>query len=109
MKKTGVLLILLSMCAVTSAPAQQRSVVGTAQPQATGVAQTPTESDVYCSGFLAAQPVAKNSFIGAGWDTPNQALFSDRDQIYLTGGSYQVGAKYQIVRPIHDDDEFEYV
>jgi outer membrane protein OmpA-like peptidoglycan-associated protein len=107
MKKTGVLLILLSMCAVTSAPAQQRTV-GT-QPQATGVMEIPSESDMYCAGFIAPQPVANNSFIGAGWDTPNQSVFSDRDRVYLTGGNYQVGAKYQIVRAIRDDDEFEYV
>jgi outer membrane protein OmpA-like peptidoglycan-associated protein len=64
---------------------------------------------MYCSGFLVGQPIGKTSFIGAGWDTPNQAVFADRDIVYLTGGSYQVGAKFQIVRALRDDDEFEYV
>jgi hypothetical protein len=36
-------------------------------------------------------------------------MFADRDIVYLTGGSYQVGAKFQIVRAIRDDDKFEYV
>ncbi|MCU1309594.1 MAG: hypothetical protein JWO20_719 [Candidatus Angelobacter sp.] len=108
MKKTGVLLILLAMWAVTSASAQ-RSSVGPTQPQTAGMAQMPTESDMYCSGFLVGQPIGNTSFIGAGWDTPNQAMFADRDIVYLTGGSYQVGAKFQIVRALRDDDKFEYI
>ncbi|MCU1306902.1 MAG: hypothetical protein JWN45_1597 [Acidobacteriaceae bacterium] len=108
MKKTGVLLILLAMWAATSASAQRPNASVT-QPQTVAKAQTPSESDMYCAGFVVGQPIAKTSFIGAGWDTPNQALFSDRDIVYLTGGSYQVGAKFQIVRALRDDDEFEYV
>jgi hypothetical protein len=108
MKKTAALLILLAMWAVTGASAQ-RSGIAPTQPQTAVGTQTPTESDMYCSGFVVGQPIPKTSFIGAGWDTPNQAMFADRDIVYLTGGSYQVGAKFQIVRAIRDDDKFEYV
>src|SRR5207248_3356819 len=94
--------------AITTASAQQPNAGAAPETRRTGASQnTPTESDMYCSGFIAAQPVPKTSFIGAGWDTPNQTLFSDRDFVYLHGGSYQAGAKFQIIREAHDPDAFE--
>src|SRR4051812_26305291 len=48
----------------------------------------PTESDMYCSGFVTKDAVPTNSKISAGWDAPNQVEFATGDFIYLKGGSY---------------------
>jgi outer membrane protein OmpA-like peptidoglycan-associated protein len=67
----------------------------------------PTESDMYCSGFVTKDAVPTNSAIFAGWDAPNQAVFSAHDYVYLKGGSYQVGQKYQILRRTRDFSGYE--
>lgn len=77
----------------------------------TAVAQTSggglTESDMYCSGFVTKDAVPTGSKIAAGWDFPNQNEFAAHDYIYLKGGSYQAGQKYQIVRRTRDFSGYE--
>lgn len=93
MKIRGLVLTLLAACAT----------VGWAQTSGGG----PTESDMYCSGFVTKDAVPATSTITAGWDAPNQAIFSARDYVYLKGGSYQVGQKFQILRRTRDFTGYE--
>jgi outer membrane protein OmpA-like peptidoglycan-associated protein len=67
----------------------------------------PTESDMYCSGFVTKDAVPAGSKIVAGWDAPNQVEFSTNDFIYLKGGSYQAGQKFQILRRTKDVSGYE--
>lgn len=110
MMKTGVRLMLMMAMAVTLIQAQQP------QPQtaatAPQVARTnmvervdaPTDSDIYCAGFVTPQGMTRNSYVAGGWETPSQSLFADRDYIYLTGGTYNVGGKYSIYRLVKEFD-----
>lgn len=93
MKIRGLAAILLAGCALASA-------------QSTGT-NGPSESDMYCSGFVTKDVVPTTSRLVGGWDTPNQSIFSDRDYVYLRGGSYQVGQLYSIIRRTRDYTGFQ--
>ncbi len=93
MKIRGLAAILLAGCALASAQ--------------TTSANGPSESDMYCSGFITKDAVPTNSKLVGGWDTPNQALFSAHDFVYLKGGSYQAGQQYAILRRTRDVSGWE--
>lgn len=111
MKRTGLIIILLAAVSATGQD-QQTTTPAATQPE---VARTnlvkrvnqPTESDMYCSGYITPQTLAKNSYIAAGWDSPEQVHYSDRNYVYLTGGSYNVGDKFAILRHTKDNNDYE--
>ncbi|HUS18980.1 MAG TPA: OmpA family protein [Terriglobales bacterium] len=111
--KTGLKSMLLMAVAVPLAFAQQQPPRPTVNAQ--DIARTnmvervdaPTESDIYCAGLVSPQPLAKTSIVAGGWETPSQSRFADRDYIYLTGGGYDVDAKYAVMRQVRDINEFE--
>ncbi len=70
-------------------------------------ADAPTYSDIYCAGLVSPTPLAKNSTIAGGFETPNQARFADRDYIYLTGGGYEVDQQYAVMRQVRDTNAYE--
>ncbi len=92
MKIRGLAAILLAGCALAAA-----------QSIATG----PSESDMYCSGFITKDAVPTTNKLVAGWDTPNQAIFSAHDFVYLRGGSYQTGQQFAILRRTRDVSGWE--
>lgn len=77
-----------------------------AQAKIARLMTTPTESDMYCSGFISQQGMPTNSFIAGGLNTPEQAYYTDRETVFLTGGSYQVGAKFAVLRHIRDLNDY---
>lgn len=113
MKKSGAILFLLVFLAVTAAIAQsnppQSAAPQVALTNARVVVESPTENDMYCSGFISATPVSRNSYVAAGWEHPFQTHYSDKesDYIYLTGGSYEPGQRYHILRAVREDIRFE--
>lgn len=62
----------------------------------------PTMSDVYCAGFITNQPVPETSNVVAGWGTPHQLTYADRQYIYIQGGSYPDGTLLSVVRHLQD-------
>jgi outer membrane protein OmpA-like peptidoglycan-associated protein len=132
MKSTGLMLLILGFASLM--PAQQpageqapapatppSSMKGSVreelppQPPPLKVAQTnlvekataPTYHDLYCGGFITNQSISEKMYVAAGWDTPHQTKFSDREYIYLTGGGFQEGATYYIVRKLKDPNRYE--
>ena len=71
------------------------------------LANTPTESDMYCSGFITKDAVPNTARIVGGLDSPQEAYYSDRETVFLTGGSYEVGTKFAVLRRVRDVNKYE--
>lgn len=69
--------------------------------------QTPTYSDLYCSGFLSKQTLPDANFVAGGLQTPTTTKFVRGDMIYLHGTGYTAGAQYQVIRALRDLNEYE--
>ena len=135
MKSTGLMLLILGFACLV--PAQQPAAADQAQAQTPAtpptsmqgsvheelptpppppkVAQTnlvqkataPTYHDLYCGGFITNHDLSQKQYVAGGWDTPHQTKFADREYIYLTGGRFQEGATYSIVRKLHDPNRYQ--
>lgn len=119
MKKTGLLLL---FCLAVAAYAQQADSMAAANSadqastpsgtQFTTVGfpteriQTPTNADLYCAGFIS--PMVPNAnFVAGGLNTPGTTKFVNGDMVYLSGGGYQTGQQYTIVRELRDPNQYE--
>src|SRR5712691_12794041 len=118
MKKTGLLLLMLSVAAwaqqsnpaPASAPADQSSSQGTVNTSVsspTERVQTPTYADLYCAGFISKQRLPDADFVAGGLQTPNTTKFATGEIVYLAGGGYQSGAQYSIVREMSDPNRYD--
>lgn len=68
--------------------------------------QTPTASDIYCSGFIG-KSVSRDKYILGGLESPHATRFVDGDAVYLKGQGYEVGQEYTIVREMKDINRYE--
>src|SRR5437868_187599 len=71
---------------------------------------TPTESDVYCAGYMSDIPPLEALHVLAGAEGGLKQVFSDRDTVYLSRGAGTVvnpGGEYILVRPIRDPTRVE--
>ena len=115
MKKTGFLLLLLAATAwaqhTSDMPAEVLSgPEGTAPTTNSFPAervQTPTYSDLYCSGFISKQILPDANFVAGGLQTPSTTKFVRGDMIYMHGSGFAAGAEYQIVRALRDLNEYQ--
>jgi len=106
MKKLALVVVMLAAVAVVA----QQSAAPAPQIAATNLTQrveAPTMSDVYCAGFITNQVVPETSFVAAGWATPHQSRFADRDYIYIQGGSYAEGTELWVVRHLRDPNHYQ--
>lgn len=72
------------------------------------VGNTPTRSDMYCSGFLTSEKVSDKLFVAAGHNSPDQTRFAGAsDTIFIHGQGMKEGERYQIVRPVKDTNHYE--
>jgi hypothetical protein len=115
MKKIG-LLLLLSLAVAAAAqqadptPADQSAAEGTVPTSVSFPVervQTPTNSDLYCAGFVNKQVLPNSNFVLGGLQSPNTTKFVDNDLIYLAGHGYQAGQQYTIVRELRDANRYE--
>jgi hypothetical protein len=106
MKKLALVLVMLAAVALLAqqpaAPAPQVAATNLMQRVA-----APTLSDVYCAGFITTQVVPETNFVVAGWSTPHQTKFADRDYIYIQGGSYADGTSLSVVRHLRDPNRYQ--
>lgn len=68
-------------------------------------AQAPTDSDMYCAGFFAPQPIAPYLVVLSNEDAGFKNEYVDRDVIYLNKGRQVIsapGGQYLMVRPVKD-------
>lgn len=106
MKKLALVLVM----SVAVAMVAQQPAGPAPQIAATNLTQrvaAPSLSDVYCAGFITNQPVPASSFVAAGWSTPHQTKYQDREYIYIHGGSYADGTLLSVVRHVHDPNRYQ--
>lgn len=106
MKKLALVLVILAAVAVMAqqpaAPAPPMAATNLTERVA-----APTLSDVYCAGFITNQLVPETNFVVAGWSTPHQTKYADRDYIYIQGGSYPDGTLLSVVRRVKDPNRYQ--
>jgi len=111
MKKTGLLLALCLLTTGAFAQADQSSPAGTVATNVNFPAEaiaTPTQSDLYCAGFVNKSLLPNATYVAGGLDTPNTTQFSDGGElIYLAGKSYTLGQRYRVVRELKDPNRRE--
>ncbi len=72
------------------------------------VGNTPTRSDMYCSGFLTSEKVPDKMFVAAGHNSPDQTRYAGAsDVIFIHGQGMKEGERYQIVRHVKDTNHYE--
>jgi outer membrane protein OmpA-like peptidoglycan-associated protein len=67
----------------------------------------PSDSDIYCSGFITTAPIVRTNYVLAGWQSPDAVRFADRDYVYLAGPGLEEGKEYAIVRELRDPNHYE--
>ncbi len=72
------------------------------------VGNTPTRSDMYCSGFLTTEKVPDKLFVAGGHNSPDQTRYAGAsDTIFIHGQGMKEGDRYQIVRQVKDTNHYE--
>jgi outer membrane protein OmpA-like peptidoglycan-associated protein len=126
MNKLGILTIVL---AASAACAQDQGAQSATQPttpttqaqpaqKAPQVAQTnrvaakhnPTESDMYCSGFILKEGLQRAGRVIGGWDSPFQTRYAvqqNGNQVYVDRGSFSKDQEFMVVRPQKDINKYE--
>jgi hypothetical protein len=114
MKKTGLLLLLVLVGVASAqkdlAPADAGNPEGTIANSSnfpTIRVETPNYADLYCSGFISKHLLPNANYVTGGLNTPGATKYVNGDLIYLTGGGYQVGQQYTVVRELRNIDQME--
>src|SRR5260370_27764368 len=108
MRTKGLVLALIFAAMSVGTQASSGQVV---QVRGRGAAtgNTPTASDMYCSGFITTDHVPTDHYVAAGWYSPDQTRFAAGiDYFYIHGRDIKVGDRYQIVRHVTDPDHYEF-
>lgn len=96
--------LLLALCASVGF-AQQPGPPAPVRIGTTNVAprvQAPTYADMYCSGFISKQEFTRSNHIVAGAESPHQTQFNQGSIVYLEGTAYAEGARFSVLRALHD-------
>jgi hypothetical protein len=113
MRKSGLILMLLFFTGLLLPKlgySQQPPAAPTIQVRSgnLNVANTPTQSDMYCSGYITTEHVPDKIFVAAGHNSPDQTRYAGpMDTIFLHGEGMQAGERYQIVRHVKDMNHYE--
>ena len=72
------------------------------------VGNTPTRSDMYCSGFLTNEKIPDKLFVAGGHNSPDQTRYAGAsDTIFIHGQGMKEGDRYQIVRQVKDTNQHD--
>ena len=111
MRKSGLILILLvstGMLLPRLGYSQQPQSAATQRHAGSLVANTPTQVDMYCSGFITSEHVSDKLFVAAGHNSPDQSRYAGpSDVIFIHGEGMQPGQRYQIIRHVKDVNHYE--
>jgi hypothetical protein len=124
MKKTGLLVLVLSAAAWAQTTPSESVVRSSAVPDLASVEApagtaptsasfpveripTPTYADLYCAGFISRESLPDANFIAGGLNSPTTTKFERGDIVYLKGNGYSAGAEYEIIRALKDVNEYE--
>ena len=105
MKRLSLLLVAL---AATMAVAQAPTSGAVAQRQTNLVEHEfmPTYSDLNCAGFISKDKYNESNYLLAGAESPSTSQFGQGDTIFLTGGGYEEGKRYSIIRAVRDPNRY---
>jgi len=108
MRKLAIVVLIMGGFALAQ---NEPQVPLTAQVKAANVVEAnttqPSYSDVNCAGFVTPHIYSRENYVTAGWDSPHQMDYADREFVYLAGTGYQEGAVYEVIRPVQDMDREE--
>ncbi len=102
----AVVLMAIPTVGQQSAPADQ----GQQQSFATNlktVPNSPTYSDMYCSGFVSKEKFDMGNAVLGADTSPNQTLYGGDNLLLLTGSGYQEGQRYTVIRALQDPNRRE--
>lgn len=111
MKK--VITLLLLSVALAGAQTQPLRPPGTTTPAGAGSPQiaatnlqtrlnAPTDSDLYCSGFITPTDLSDSTYVVGGTNSPQQTRFQGHDTIFLHGPTVPTGSKLLLLRHVAD-------
>jgi hypothetical protein len=115
MKKVVLALLALSSFSFGQGaqPSQPPSAPGMGSAQSTrfgmvATINTPTPSDMYCSGFITNEKVPETHYLVGGWNSPDQTKYANtNDWMYIYGAGIKEGDRLQIVRRVRDPNRYE--
>jgi hypothetical protein len=67
----------------------------------------PTNSDLYCAGFISKSLENKERYVAGGLESPFTTRYSNGDAIFVTGKGYEAGQEYTVVRELRDPNRYE--
>jgi hypothetical protein len=104
MKKISLVVMLFGALAVS---AQQSSEPQTSTSSHVRVAEPASYADLNCAGFVTRESIPKNNTVVAGFDTPSQVLYAQKETVFLSGGGYEEGKTYGVIRELIDLNKYE--
>ncbi|HSM86112.1 MAG TPA: OmpA family protein [Candidatus Limnocylindrales bacterium] len=110
MKKLGLLILALAAtCVAQKQPQTAPAATQVVQRAASDIGNTPTPQDVYCSGFITSDHIARDRYVMAGWNSPDQTRYAGTtDIIYIHGKDLKEGDRYSIIRHVKDPNHYKY-
>lgn len=100
-------LVMFAISAIAQTTAPTAASQGEFRSNRVQVKPGPSDSDVYCSGFITNAPIYRTNYVVAGWQSPDAVRFAERDYIYLAGPGLEEGQEYAIVRELRDPNHYE--
>jgi hypothetical protein len=67
--------------------------------------KTPSQVDIYCSGFATDQAVPRDTYLISGEDSSYRTTYFQGDKVFINHGADQgvkVGDEFEVLRPIHE-------
>jgi hypothetical protein len=105
MKPLHVALILLSATLLPvpllSQTQMEQVMPGLAATQAAPI-PGPTYSQLYCSGFITRNAIARDAYILGSKESPHEDRFQGRSTLFLRGPNLAVGERYSLLRQVAD-------
>ncbi len=98
---------LIIMLAAMAAAQDSKVVIPLSSGEPPARVEQPSDSDLYCGGYVTNVPLNTSTIVAAGLNFPHQARYAGTDLIYLSGAGLQEGARFTIVRKLYDPDRYE--
>lgn len=102
MKKISLLVLLFGALA---AFAQDQTTVVASHPI---TAEPASYTDLYCAGFVTRESVPMNNLVVAGLDSPHEALYGQGETVFLSGGGFEEGKTYAVIRELTDPNKYQF-
>jgi hypothetical protein len=104
MKKIFSVVMLFGALAVS---AQETPATAAQSARHVRPAEPATYADLNCAGFVTREAIPKNNTVVAGFDPPSEVLYAQKETVFLSGGGYEEGKNYAVVRELRDLNEYE--